>query len=76
MICTQSNVLAQLVSMPRLFRMPAGVGGRPPISPNPPTQPLHGAPLWASHSLGHLPPSPPGLHIASQTLLLFLDKFS
>lgn len=35
-ICTQSNVLAQQASMPRLLRMPAW--GAPPILPNPPTQ--------------------------------------
>lgn len=58
MICTQSNVLAQRTSMPRLFRMPAGVGGEAP-PPNL-TQSPHPAVPWGP-SLGQpffRPPSP------------------
>lgn len=76
-ICTQSNVLAQQASMPRLLRMPVG-GGAPPILPNPPTQLSYGDFLWASYSLDHLSPFPLGLQITSKTISLLhvLDKFS
>lgn len=53
-----------------------GEGGNSPISPNPPTQLFHGAPLWASHSLGRLPPSLLGPHIASHLPSAFPGQVS
>lgn len=76
MICTQSNVLAQQPSRPRLLRVPAQ--GVPPILPSPPTQLFCGAFLWASYPLDYLSHSPLGLQIASKTISLLhvLDKVS